>query len=259
MAKWTAEDRKVVISTKKANKYWNWDKIAQKIDFRHSPASCRIMFQNRNPNMRTREIPHKRVREESPPWTLAQRRRMAKLRNMDPPTSWDDISKDISTSIHNYHPPESCEEYFERMMPMREKGRGMSDAMSAMGTRKSNQGARKRDRAYRQGLKKTWTSQRWMPDEEDELVEMCTDRVLAWEEIAASLKRSVTSCQAKWRQLEAMHYVASNKKSKGKVVKNKAKKAAGANRTTKNKNGSASPTLSAGSSPRSSPGPSNTV
>ena len=80
---------------------------------------------------------------------------------------------------------------------------------------------------------KAWTTQRWSPEEEEQLREMCTDRMMPWLEIADKLKRSVGSCQAKWRRLENLHRVASTKESKGKVVKDKTKKAAGLNKRKK--------------------------
>ena len=81
-------------------------------------------------------MPYKRVREDSPPWTLAQRRRMAKLRAMDPPTTWREIAEDISTGDHDYHPYDSCQTYYEDLMTAREKARGVQDARSEQGITK---------------------------------------------------------------------------------------------------------------------------
>ncbi|KAI8141962.1 hypothetical protein BJV82DRAFT_688115 [Fennellomyces sp. T-0311] len=216
--KWSKQDRETVLNAKLENKYWNWDKIANTIEYRHTPNACRLLFEKHEPTMATkRRYDLRRIRENSPPWSLPQRRRMAKLRAMDPPADWDEISKDISTTEYNHHPPESCQKYYEEIMSERQKERGRQDAK-----------AKDRNRNYVRGHMRTYSVKRWMPEEEDLLVEMCTDRAIPWSEIARRLKRSIGSVQSKWRRMEpSLRETASSKKSKGKVVKNKNKKAAG--------------------------------
>ncbi|KAI8141963.1 hypothetical protein BJV82DRAFT_688117 [Fennellomyces sp. T-0311] len=230
---WTPEDRRTVLNAKLNNPYWSWDMIASTIDYRQTRDACRLLYENRYPAIKTKKkYDIKRIRESSPAWSFPQRRRMAKLRGMKPPTSWKTIAQEISKDEYDYHPPTSCQRYYNEIMSVKEKKRGRAEAASEAARQNREQMTRA------EGLT-SWVTQRWSPDEEELLFELCTNRTISWAEIAERLKRTVASVQGKWRRMD-LKGVSSTRKAKGKVVKDKNKKAAGIGKKSSKKKAIAS-------------------
>ncbi|KAI9495602.1 hypothetical protein BDB00DRAFT_812614 [Zychaea mexicana] len=224
---WTESDRRIVLKAKRDHPRWSWDAIAKLVqDDIHSGSACQQMWKR-----------HAKDRPPPTPLGLAERRAIAKMRESDPPTPWEDVAEKVQFSV------KICQVFYKYHVTDKEIERGRQEAQStairqakAEAKAAEAKAAKEMEEAKKRSsvvlsypvvkskgpTKITAASrayQRWTDDEEKQLLKHVHEFTAAtvaknlkkkkqqqqdntdWEEIGKKLKRSEGACEAKYKQL----------------------------------------------------------
>ncbi|KAI9264934.1 hypothetical protein BDA99DRAFT_571289 [Phascolomyces articulosus] len=108
---WTEAEINALVKTKQAYPHSSWDRIAQKIGSKHTPDACRRKYSSYAPKLAT-------------PWSLPQRRQLAKMVYYEPPTTWEAIGERVG------HTSEECEAFYNNHVSFKELARGKREAQA---------------------------------------------------------------------------------------------------------------------------------